>query len=231
MNIFRKLFKNKRYLYCVACNQKHRSECFTIKSNSVGMCTDCYDKLLFTKKGSSFPALEPVDYLLSPLEYKNSAMDLLRHFKFRCDFKNSDIVNLIMSEFLKDYPHLSYFDLVIPVPLSAERLSERGYNQSEIIARGISEAIGVELDTKSLVRTRNTKRQSSVFHTERVINVKGAFSVNRTLAGKRIILVDDIYTTGNTMKNCAIALRCAGATDIVGITAATTTQKERPFLM
>ena len=126
---------------------------------------------------------------------------------------------------------MSDFDLVMPVPLSAERLSDRGYNQSEFIARGISQAIGVELDAKSLVRIRNTKQQSSISRSERIINVQGAFSVKRTLTDKRIILVDDIYTTGHTMKNCAIALKSAGAMEIVGITAAVTLQKERPFLM
>lgn len=195
------------------------------------MCSDCYGKLAFTEKGSSFSALEPIVYLLSPLEYKNSAMNLLKSLKFRCDFKNSDIVNLIMREFLRDFPHLSDFDLVMPVPLSAERLSDRGYNQSEFIARGISQTIGVELDAKSLVRIRNTKQQSSISRSERIINVQGAFSVKRTLTDKRIILVDDIYTTGHTMKNCAIALKSAGAMEIVGITAAVTLQKERPFLM
>lgn len=195
------------------------------------MCSDCYSRLVFTEKGSSFSALEPIDYLLSPLEYKNSAMNLLKSLKFRCDFKNSDIVNLIMSEFLRDFPHLSDFDLVMPVPLSAERLSDRGYNQSEFIARGISKTIGVELDAKSLVRIRNTKQQSSISRPERIVNVQGAFSVNRTLTDKRIILVDDIYTTGHTMKNCAIALKSAGAMEIIGITAAVSLQKERPFLM
>ena len=195
------------------------------------MCSDCYSRLVFTEKGSSFSALEPIDYLLSPLEYKNSAMNLLKSLKFRYDFKNSDIVNLIMREFLRDFPHLSDFDLVMPVPLSAERLSDRGYNQSEFIARGISQAIGVELDAKSLVRIRNTKQQSSISRSERIVNVQGAFSVKRTLTDKRIILVDDIYTTGHTMKNCAIALKSAGAMEIIGITAAVTLQKERPFLM
>ena len=216
---------------CISCGRKLRRERFGMIDGSAGICSECFKTLKFTKRGSSFAAEEPVAYLLSPLEYNGAAENILRAFKFRSDFKNVDIINIIIKEFLDGYPQLHAFDRIIPVPLSEERLNERGYNQSELIARGMSEVLSVPVDTNSLIRIRNTVRQSSLPAMERAENVKGAFLAQENLQGERIILVDDIYTTGSTLKSCAEELGRAGAEEVIGFTAAKRMHKERPLLI
>ena len=220
MNILKKLFSSVPHKFCVACGRKLIDSEFFISDTTAGLCHECSSKIRFTKYGSSFDAREPLKYMLSPIEYGGMAVNILRSFKFRSSFKNGDIINLILKDFLSHYPHLSEFDIVIPVPLSKQRLRERGFNQSEILARSVSKCINVPLDTKTLTRPKNTMRQSSFAAYERFKNVADAFKAERAVTGKHIILVDDIYTTGSTMSSCASELKKAGAASVIGITAA-----------
>lgn len=219
MNILQKIFITTEAKYCVACKRKLCKDKFFISNNSAGICNECSSKISFTKYGSSFEAREPLQYVLSPMEYKGSIVTILKEFKFNSRFINGDIVNLILKDFLKHYPQLYDFDYVIPVPLSRERFNERGFNQSEKLAKGIGQALSLPLDTTSLTRVRNTPRQSQFSYAERIKNVKDAFHAEHTLINKKIILVDDIYTTGCTMSSCASALIEAGALSVIGLSA------------
>ena len=100
-------------------------------------------------------------------------------------------------------------DVIMPIPLHPKRLRERGYNQAEYIARGISEITGIPVDTTHLKRVRNTPKQAMLEGEERVKNVASAFEVNHPeeLADQHILLVDDLITTGETMKACIKAMR------------------------
>jgi ComF family protein len=105
--------------------------------------------------------------------------------------------------------------LLIPVPLHPTRLRERGYNQSRLIAEGVGRVIGMPVAEDVLRRVRYTASQTHLSMEERGVNVSGAFSVpvNRSglIAGRRILLIDDVLTTGATHRACAITLRDAGA--------------------
>ena len=217
MNILKKIFISTEAKYCVVCKRKLQSDKFFTATESAGICTECSDKISFTKYGSSFEGMNPLQYVLSPMEYKGSAITIVKEFKFNSRFINGDILNLILKDFIKHYPHLCDFDCVIPVPLSKERFNERGFNQSEKLAVGIAQALSLPLDTESLIRLRNTPRQSQFSYTERIENVKDAFFAPDTLFDKKIILIDDIYTTGCTMSSCASALINAGAKSVVGV--------------
>ena len=100
-------------------------------------------------------------------------------------------------------------DLIIPMPLHPKRLRERGYNQSEYIARGLSEITGIPIDTTHVTRVRNTPKQALQNGDERRTNVADAFAVNQPeqLYNKHILLVDDLITTGETMKACLKAMK------------------------
>jgi competence protein ComFC len=117
---------------------------------------------------------------------------------------------------------VSGFDCIIPVPLHPARKRERGFNQSEILAQEFSDVIHIPVLKKILKRTRNTKDQTKLSPEERIENVKGAFSLKspETIEGKRIILVDDVMTTGATLGECARVLSEAGANKIMGATIA-----------
>jgi competence protein ComFC len=116
-------------------------------------------------------------------------------------------------------------DFLVPVPLHKSRYRERGFNQSEIVAEEISKTTGVTSLKNVLKRKKNTKDQTDLSPQEREQNVKGAFVVTEpeTVSGKRIILVDDVITTGATLSECARMLRQAGAERILGMTIAVVT--------
>ena len=105
-------------------------------------------------------------------------------------------------------------DLILPLPLHPSRLQSRGFNQSTEIARTISRELHMQMDTSCLIRTRATPPQAALPLKERARNVRGAFECNTDLVGKRILLIDDVMTSGSTLRECARILKLHGASQI-----------------
>ena len=102
-------------------------------------------------------------------------------------------------------------DTIIPVPLHRKRKKRRGYNQAEIVAKKLGERMRIPVDTKAVIRKKKTIAQKELSHYEREKNIKGAFEVVRVKKNvKNILIIDDIYTTGNTMNELAKTLRKKG---------------------
>ena len=104
-------------------------------------------------------------------------------------------------------------DIIVPVPLHRKRLQMRGFNQSLLLARSVAGRLSIKLDYVSLRRVRATAPQIELKHDERQKNVAGAFEVCRpqTFKGKNVLLIDDVFTTGATVRECAKVLKKAGA--------------------
>ncbi|HSM23934.1 MAG TPA: ComF family protein [Anaerolineaceae bacterium] len=112
-------------------------------------------------------------------------------------------------------------DMVIPVPLNKKRIKERGFNQSLLIAIPFSLMIKKQINKQALRRSKETQSQVGLNRHERFLNVSDAFTAEPTeVEGKNILLLDDVTTTGATLEACAIALKSAGANDIVALTVA-----------
>jgi ComF family protein len=115
-------------------------------------------------------------------------------------------------------------DFILPVPLHNSRLRQRGFNQAVLLGSKVSRALDIPMLPDVLVRNRKTEPQVELSASERRLNVKDAFSVKKhqMLAGKRIILLDDVITTGSTMNECAKELKKAGAEIVIAVTIART---------
>jgi ComF family protein len=106
------------------------------------------------------------------------------------------------------------FDCIIPLPLHAERLQERGFNQSAEIARGFQFWAKIPVDRGNVLRTRVTPPQATMPHKERHKNVRGAFECQADFTGQRLLLIDDVMTTGATANECARVLKLHGAAEV-----------------
>lgn len=118
---------------------------------------------------------------------------------------------------------LAEADLIVPVPLHASREGERGFNQAVVLARELARATTLPIDEYSLVRRVHTERhRAGMDARSRRDSVEGAFEVRRPepLAGRRVLLVDDVFTTGATVSECAAVLKSAGAADVYVLTIA-----------
>jgi ComF family protein len=108
-------------------------------------------------------------------------------------------------------------DCVAPIPLHSTRLRERGYDQAALLARSVAHALALPHQGKALKRVRATRQQVTLDALARQANVAGAFASPRAWDGERILLIDDVSTTGATMRSAAGALKASGAGAIVGL--------------
>jgi ComF family protein len=112
-------------------------------------------------------------------------------------------------------------DVLVPVPLHSSRLAERGYNQSALLAAELSRATGLPVADGPLRRIRPTEPQMALPAERRRANVVGAFAVRSAeLVGARVLLIDDVCTTGSTLEACAAALKAAGTLQVRALTLA-----------
>jgi ComF family protein len=114
-------------------------------------------------------------------------------------------IGIIYGSELDGSQFCSGIDIILPVPLHHSKMRKRGFNQSELICSGISDATGIRMDSSSLVRCRSTSTQTRRTRYDRWTNVEGVFRINDPdqLRGKHVLLVDDVITTGSTIESCA----------------------------
>ena len=150
--------------------------------------------------------------------YRGSLERVLHAYKFeRHDFLDDDLSELL-SELV--YRHDDSFDAVIAVPMHVSKLRRRGYNQSELLGRSLSRRIGVVFRGDLLTRIVDREPQSTLPRAARAGNVRGAFLASGAVAGLSVLLIDDIATTGETLRACARALRRQRAATICALTIA-----------
>ena len=116
----------------------------------------------------------------------------------------------------KFFSILKSYDTIIPVPISKKRRKERGYNQSELIAKEMAKNLGIEYNTDCLIKVKNIVEQSKLNKEERQKNIQGVYELHKQnrLQNKKILLIDDIYTTGSTVNECCKILKQASPKQI-----------------
>lgn len=159
------------------------------------------------------------DRVLAPAAYAYPLDRLIQSFKYGGNLAVAPLLADLMLARIETEP---LPDLIVPMPLSAERLKERGFNQSLEIATLIGRRTGVPVDPDACQRVRHGDAQSSLPYQRRADNVRGAFACTRSVEGCSIAIVDDVLTTGSTLNELARILRLCGASRITGWTAART---------
>lgn len=164
----------------------------------------------------------PFSAARAALLFEGSARELIHQFKYSKKVLLRRPLGFLASSYLDDFAREFGADLILPVPLHVKRLKERGFNQAILLGEIFSQRWGVTLSRNNLKRIRWTEPQVNLGAAERAKNVKGAFAVcdAEEIAGKRIFLIDDVYTTGSTAKECSHVLIKAEAADVVVLTVA-----------
>ena len=152
-------------------------------------------------------------------EFSGPIRNALHRLKYRKDAGLGDVLSRKLVDYLQSKEWS--IDMVVPVPLGKKRQKERGYNQSALLARPLAYAMGLAYNPQVLKRLRDTRSQVGLTLDQRQENVSYAFSAgSEEIIGKNILIVDDVTTSGATLKACSDALSSAGANQIFGLTLA-----------
>lgn len=157
------------------------------------------------------------DKIISAIPYDGFMKQKILQYKFHgAKYLAPAFAEIILSKI--DKYNLN-FDSIVEVPISVKRLRERGYNQSELIAKYIASFTKKSHKKGTLSKIKNNLRQSELGLNERRENVKDAYSIKNIeiIKGKTFILIDDIYTTGATLNECARMLKKSGAQEVIGL--------------
>ena len=157
------------------------------------------------------------DGLIYCFNYKGLLRNLILKYKFNDSAYLYKFFSTIIINKEKYCRILKSYDIIIPVPMYEKKFLERGYNQTELIAKDIALKIGIKLEKELVQKIKNTKIQSSLSKEERKKNIKNAFLVNnkKNIKNKKIIIFDDIYTTGETVNELSRVLKKSGAKEIL----------------
>lgn len=231
-------------IYCIACGAPIYPE------EPYSLCSHCLQEISWANGklckvcGKLLEDWYPVDICgecvnrsrsfdrgITCMQYREIERKMIRDFKYRgksfLSRKLSEIIyDKIMAEGLE-------FDIIVPVPMYAGKKRKRGYNQAELLGKYLGRRLGVPCLSNILSRIRDTAPMSKLGLRDRKRNLDGAFlvseSAKREISGRRILLIDDIYTTGTTAEHCSKLLKSRGAAQVyIASLAAGINQKELP---
>jgi ComF family protein len=213
---------------CLICAQVHAP---TGRGGAAALCAECRDALPRRRAGYCPACGDPAPWPEAPIRlcrrcraspppwqdilfhgvYETGLRRMLLALKFGGDILLGHALGCLLAE----HPALASMrvDAVVPIPLHPARLARRGYNQSLEIARPVARAAGARLWPGCLSRVKATAAQSGQSREQRFGNIRGAFACRADVRGKRLLLVDDILTTGATMEAACLALLRAGAAE------------------
>ena len=220
LNVLLELVLPERCLVCGRFGAAIHAECVGELPPADGVrCLRCWAPSRVSEVGAlcercaDEARLKGLDALRARFRFAGSARRSILEAKFR---GVTALLEPLSSALVSEVQPSWQPDVVVPIPLSAARRRRRGFNQSELVAERLAGAVGRPLRLDLLERARETEAQATLDAEQRQQNVRGAFSA-REVGGLRVLLVDDVTTTGATLNEAAGALRAAGATHVFGL--------------
>ena len=210
-------------------------QCVCCNASQEWLCSTCHEKIPFilnkvcqlcgTPVNEASPCnqchrhpLYHIDGIRVAAYYEDNPLRVAIHaFKYNNQKVLAATLAAILAQLYKR--HNLTADVIVPVPLHRSRFKERGYNQSELLARQLGTILTLPVNTSALKRTRKTQTQMSLGAGDRKKNVSGAFACqNDSLANLKVLLIDDVCTTGSTLDSCAAGLKQMGVALVWGLT-------------
>jgi len=200
-------------LLCPSCQSK-------IRLISGSLCPKCGSLL---QEGSCEACAQisyDFDAARAVYQYEEPISGIIHNLKYRSYTKGADLLARGIAEYIQANPEFQKVDYISAVPLHTVRKRERGYNQSELIAKKAAALSGLKY-IKAVVRKRYTQSQTHLHREQRLQNLNSAFRACKPaqLAGKSIIVIDDVFTTGSTINEISKTLHAAGVNKVFGIAA------------
>lgn len=198
--------------------------CGGVLTSKTGLeiCKECFKKIEFMEeKNSRSDVLVPkgsnYDAVVCACKYSGIVKETILKFKFTNKPSYYRTLAELLVKEIKLRALEKEIDLIVSIPLHRMKENTRGYNQSRLIAKYISKAIKLPDKSSLVYKKRYTESQSRLSKDERMKNVEGAFALSKksTFSGKRVLLIDDILTTGSTLNECSKILKEAGAVSVI----------------
>ena len=189
--------------------------CGKVLDSSDTLCSKCVESLPFTLNSGKQEG-EYYDFCISPLYYKGAVRKSILRFKFKGASSYADVYGKILSDCIRENRDVEY-DVISWVPLSSSRKRSRGYDQAMLLALATALELN-DVAIETLAKPHDVKAQSELSGwDERSANISGAYEVidQELIEGKRVLLIDDIVTTGSTLSECANVLLSAGAAHVI----------------
>jgi len=197
--------KAPRHSFCLCCGRFYQG------TGEPHFCSDC------------LRARPPFSLHRSASKYEGILKDIILIFKYH-HFKvlGEELAQFAYQALKEEEVLWQKIDAFIPVPLHPKRRRQRGFNQSQVIAEGLEKIKEIKVFKGILVKAKNVPAQTSLVAEDREKNVIGAFRVSKEdrVKGKRLLLIDDVYTTGATIRECSRVLKKAGAKEVKALTLA-----------
>ena len=195
--------------------------CSIPEETALHICEDCLEKLPVISGSGKQILKGHVDFVLSPFCYARGVRTIVKNMKFANKPMLAETLAAFMAERLVKVCNTDEFDMVMPVPMTRNKQAKRGYNPAALLAKSVARRCDLPYEENVLVKIKETKPQSTIqAYDKRVLNIRDAFSCKRELEDACVLLVDDVFTTGQTVQNCAKALKVAGVRRICVLTAA-----------
>lgn len=214
-------------VFCIECNLEGTLLCqkcsFFLPRSGIYLCPVCRADAPLGRPCVTCQSLTPLSFhvALGVFEENNLLGKLIYSYKYNFLDDAMIFFDRSIKEFIeKNKSIFSEVQIIIPVPLHRRRFAERGFNQAEKIGESVSRYLSLPLENR-VKRKRATRQQAKLGRNERLQNLHDAFVLEKNIvAGKNILLIDDVLTTGSTLNECAKILREAGAHDVSAFTLA-----------